>query len=748
MRSTALIILMILSSAMLAPAQIVQVSSLQDDNSIEPDLLVKKNELIEAKYSPLGNLTSKVVRTWFEIYNNSSKTSTVDIIDRIDSINASTLSMLYGTPEPNKLETFGSLTLLIWKGVTMEPYGSLKYEYLADSLKEMPVKVDEKILINGEPAEINRLGELYTINANVSDTITLQIKLNNTSQKLYTNKGEVLPPIACIVSATLSEDNFSNLKTEPETNSTSVIAGKSVMTWYVFLKESQVNFTISAKISKVGPWGEILIDPISIKIPSDSSLLEEQLERAIDSIDASIEMMEGFMEAMYGFSGAFGGISSAVRMMADATDSVEDLDSDLANALDILANSIYANYFLLNQSKGYLRIAKESLTLFMTNSTAMAFLASHQELNGLINNANTALTYAYLGIDQEILPMLNELYKTALQISQALKSTNIALDQIEQGLYRLAGDLASASSSIQQSGKEMKKPIMDLKDEKEDLEDMILVLNYGRNKPYDLEVKNSEESYDSEIYFDVWKGYTENAWMIMRADMTNSESYARMVYGLSIQIKADGELVQPTRIDVMVSPFIKGIQYPAEWQAFSMTELAKIGLEYDPKSSTLYLWPMKRVNASSSENLLVDWLNRPLRIIVESHAKPEFLYNIDIADLPDQVQIESTDGQSLYSITQPHLLIQNVTLIELPPPLPPPKSWFQIIIEYLQKPEIQLLIIILVVIGLVNTISFVRKRRVFEKRKLVSEKEITVTELIKEIENMEKMLKSKEEPEG
>ncbi|MCP8312898.1 MAG: hypothetical protein H3Z53_00785, partial [archaeon] len=412
-RIASIIILMILFSMIsLAPAQMVQGSTSQDTNNLEPNLLVKKNELIEAKYSPLGNLNSKVIRNWFEIYNNSSQSSTVDIIDRIDSINASTLSMLYGTPEPTELKTFGSLTLVIWEGVTIGPGTRVKYQYLAESLKEMPVKIDEKILINGEPAEIKRLGELYTVDANVSDVITLQIMLNNTSQKLYTNKGEVLPPVTCIVSATLSEDDFSNLKTEPETNSTSVIAGKSVMTWYVFLEESQVNFTISAKISKVGPWGEVVIDPISIQIPSDTSLLEEQLERAVDSIDASIEMMEDFMEAIYGFSSAFGSISSAVRQIANAIDSV----------------------------KHYLQ----------------------------------------------------KLSKIHPEISEELTPAIIALNQIKKGLYGLASGLDSASSSTQQSGKEMKKPINDLKGEKEDLEDLILALNYGGNKPYDLEVKNSE----------------------------------------------------------------------------------------------------------------------------------------------------------------------------------------------------------------------------------------------------------------
>lgn len=662
-RITLFLIIMILFSIII-PTQISQASS-QNGNNLYPKLLVKKNEVIEAKYSPLGNLTSKMISTSFEIYNNSSQSFTLDIIDRLDSINASTLNMLYGTPKPDEVKTFGSLTRITWKDVTIAPYVKIKYQYLAESMKEMPVKFDEKILINGEPAKIKKLGDIYTINANVSDIITFHFMLNNTAQKLYTNKGEVLPPIACIFSASFSEDNFSDLKTEPETNSTSVIAGKSIMTWYVFLKESSVNFTITAKVSKVGSWGEVVIDPISIQMPSNPSIIQNQLERAIDTIDTTIGMMENFTNVISGFGGAFGGISSAIKQMANAIDGVEKYLIALSNPL----------------------------------------------------------------------------------ISEALKPAIIALDQIKQGLYKLASNLALTSSSTQQSVKELKDPIRDLKGEKEDLEDTILALNYGRNKPYNLELKNSEGSYDSKVYFDIWKGYTENSWVIMRADITNSENYSKMAYGLAIQMKADGELIQPTRVEVLVSPVIKGWHYPAEWRAFNLTELKKIGMEYDSESSTLYLWSMKRVNASSNENLLVDWLNRPVRIIVESHNKPEIIYNLDIADLSDDVKIESTESQSVYSIAQPHLLIQNITFVQPPPPSPPPKDWFTIIFELLQKPEFQSLIIAsLLAIVLVSGIYLMRRR--FWRRKEIAPEGITTDELIREIEDMKKKLKGEEESKG
>ncbi|MCP8305238.1 MAG: hypothetical protein H3Z50_07235 [archaeon] len=737
-----LLIILFISTTFSVPTQLVEGStfSQNDIDDQEPQFLCKKNEIRELKYTPVGDPTSKIAKVWLEVYNNGSQTATVDVIDRIDSIDASTLSMLYGTPNPTELENFGNLTLIMWNDVTINAGSRIEYQYLADSFKEIPVTIDGTMLINGKPANITKAKEIYIVNANISDIITFQITVKNVAQQLYTDKGKVTPPLPCIISATLSDDYFSNLKADPETNSTSVMAGKSVMTWYVFLEESPTTFSISGKISKVSSWGEVPIDPISIQIASDSTVLEQQLERGIDSLDASIDMLEDFMDAMYGFSDAFSGISSAVGQIASAIGKVEEADSSLVNMLKALAQSINANCILLET-------ANESIAQSM--EILQEFLGEHPEFADELGDAITNMNTAYMIIDQvingdESLPGLYQIYEMTLQISEALSSTNVALDQIEDGLNMLADGLSSASSSIRKSGKEMKEPLMDLEDEKEDLEDLILVLRYKKMKPYDLEIRNSEDSHNPHIDLDTWSIHGQ----IIKAEITNSESHAQIVHGLSIQLKSGDELIQP-RIEVLMSPNIGGRQYPAEWRAFDLTELKQIGLEYDSKSSTLYLWPMKRVNASSSENVLVDWLGNPLRIIVESDTEPEVLYNADIANLPNQVQIDSTEGQSIFSITQPHILVQNMTWGEPLPPLPPPKSWIQIIVESLQKPEIQLFIITLVAVTIFLMGAFLmrrrERRRAAEERETLLTKKIVTADLLKEISDMEKILQREED---
>ncbi|MCP8311594.1 MAG: hypothetical protein L6M37_01405 [Candidatus Methylarchaceae archaeon HK02M1] len=748
---SSLLIILFISISFSIPIQLVEGSTFSQNNidDQEPQFICKKNEIVELKYTPVGDLTSKIAKVWLEVYNNGSQTSTVDVIDRIDSISTSTLSMLYGTPNPTELENLGNLTLLMWNDVTINTDSRIEYQYLADSFKEIPVTIDGTMLINGEPANITKAKEIYMVNANVSDIITFQIIVKNAAQQLYTDKGKVTPPLPCIISATLSDDYFSNLKADPETNSTSIMAGKSVMTWYVFLEESPATFSISGKISKVSSWGEVPIDPISVQIASDLTVLEQQLERGIDGLDASIEMLEDFMDAMYSFSDAFSGIGSAVGQIASAIGKVEEVDSSLVNALKALAQSINANCILLNQSKNNLQLANELLTEFMSDSDVMDLLSIRPDLEAYLEGTITNINTAYAILDQVIngdenLPGLYQIYGMTLQISEALSSTNVALDQIEEGMNKLADGLSSASSSIRKSGKEMKEPLMDLEDEKEDMEDLILILRYKKMKPYDLEIRNSEDSNNTPIDFDTRSIHGQ----IIKAEITNSESYDQIVHGLSIQLKSGDELIQPS-VEVLMSPHNKGIQYPAKWRAFDLTELNQIGLEYDSKSSTLYLWPMRRVNVSNSENVLVDWLGRPIRIIFESDTEPEVLYKADIANLLDQVQIDSTEGQSIFSITQPHILVQNITWGEIPPPLPPPKSWIQIVVESLQKPEIQLFIIISIAVIILLTGAFLmrgrERRRAAEERETLLTKKIVTADLLKEISNMEKILQDEED---
>ncbi|MEM2936365.1 MAG: hypothetical protein QW231_04215, partial [Candidatus Bathyarchaeia archaeon] len=120
---------------------------------------------------------------------------------------------------------------------------------------------------------------------------------------------------------------------------------------------------------------------------------------------------------------------------------------------------------------------------------------------------------------------------------------------------------------------------------------------------------------------------------------------------------------------------------------------------------------------------------------------------IDVGVLPDKVDSEPAKGQDVYSVSQPHLLIQNITWGEKPPPPPPSKSWIQILMENLQRPEIQLLVVTLAAVTIGLTGGFFlkgkrEKRRMTERGIIAAAAEkITTADLLREIDQMEKTLR-------
>jgi len=83
--------------------------------SNEDFLTYKKSEVVEAKYSLTGVIQSEIVKVTIEIHNNASTYTSVNIRDRVEGVDQSTLTMLYDTPNPTSIEEFGNLTLITWE---------------------------------------------------------------------------------------------------------------------------------------------------------------------------------------------------------------------------------------------------------------------------------------------------------------------------------------------------------------------------------------------------------------------------------------------------------------------------------------------------------------------------------------------------------------------------------------------------------------------------------------------------------
>jgi len=565
----------------------------------DPSLVCRKNEIIEVGYSPMGDLISEMLRVKLEVHNNSSSPAYVDIRDRAECIDTSTLAMLYGAPYPRELETFGNTTIIAWNNVTIAAEDAVEYQYMVQASGRIPIVFNETIYVNGNRSTPRKIGKIYALDANISDTLTFQVTIRNVEQSLFTGRKSLPPPILCTVTAVFSDDYFSDLTTNPEANSTSTVAGRSMVAWIIFLNDS-VTLNLSAKVKAIGPWGEVPIEPFTIQ-------LEAIPEKMVNEIERSIEKLQ---------------------------DSIETLD-DYVDMLEVLSR----------------------------------FIARAREIVG-----------------------------------------------------------------------DLKSQINELTSEKADLEDQLLVIK-NQKKPYSLEVYNATiqhklARYEVDFSFEkLWPTRTRPAtrWSVRSIEVTNTGNSTEVIQGLALQLRDNQSVLKPKNVLVFIS---------GEWQEFDI-DLAQLGLTYDSTKGTLYLWPRIVVNASDSSNVLVDWAGRPIQLIVESENKPEVYYVIDSEERCCNLQVDPVESQITCSVTQPHVLAQNLTFPEYTPPPPPQEEgWIQILESHSWLIGIPALGLASLAIILIST----RRRRKIKpvEKGLIAKEEIETESLLKEIEDLRKTLENKE----
>ncbi len=118
--------------------------------------------------------------------------------------------------------------------------------------------------------------------------------------------------------------------------------------------------------------------------------------------------------------------------------------------------------------------------------------------------------------------------------------------------------------------------------------------------------------------------------------------------------------------------------------------------------------------------MLLDWIGHPIHVKLTGATQPEIECKVDVAAVQSTVHTETTKGQTIYTITHPHFIEENMTWTghpsPLPPPPPPPRSWMQVILDYLQNPILQFWIVVPLVLVLVGVLG----NRLYKKRSQLS----------------------------
>lgn len=711
-----------------------------DDAQTVPYVTCKKTELMEVKYAPTGELLDKSVYVRFEIYNNGSSTVSLNVTDRIACINSSTLLTLYGTPTPID-SNFGNLTKITWENVTVDAGKSITYQYTAESLRTTPITVNTTLLVNNKPANITKSRNIYSTWANISNTVTFQITLTNAQQPLYiADNRTAVQPLLCTTSMPLSNDYFSGITFSPRANSTSTLAGKTVMTWITFLGNESQTLETSAKVVDVGPWGKIPIDPIIIQISSSSETLKSYFEGMTNSLNSNIELTENFLNSSSEISTQTFGMYQAIEEIANVTGEFGENTTALVENLCLISQGLKTADSLLEMAQSCIQLASSNLTTFMNDSRTQTFLRSYHDLSVYLNNTmtNVAMAYQFINMTRygnATVPGLNQLAGMTYEIAQNVNSRGVILGNVTEQLHGLADGLHSMSDITNQTKLELEQPLSELKTEKARLKDIVLTFNSKAIVPFDLEIKRGEANAPCTVNPTI-KRLDNTKWRVTNITMFNPANYSRIIYGLSIQLKHG---------DALIKPFVE-VYMDGEWQ--TPPNMEQLGLSYNSTTETLYIWPWMRIDANSTANMLVDWTGRPLHLLINCETKPTIEYKTDVVDLQKNVETGFTEGQLLCSVIQPQLIVQNFTAPPPPAPTPsPPKSLAELIIEYLQKTEIQLLILIVVAIIAIacGILRKSRKGKVAEKRE-ISKRKIETETLLKEIDEVKRILQKKENP--
>ena len=638
-------------------------SGVNSVDSHAPLLTYKKDELIETKYSPSGELLSEVVMVKFEVYNNGPSPVHVCIRDRAECIDADTLTMLYGTPKPEMLEEFGNTTLITWDNVKIEAGSNIEYRYMAETWRMVPIDINETVYLNGNRSDLKKIGKIYTLNANVSDTLTFEVAIRNVGQPLYTGRKKVIPPILCTVTVMLSNDYFSDIVTHPEANSTSTIASASVTTWVMLLNDS-VNLSLSARIKDVSSWGEAPIEPIIIRLEPVPETMITEIEQREESLNDSIKALSDYAEML----------------------------DELSRYIDQMAGAMSGMVKTLRQIGASLRGASDAL------NNALTYIDQTNPAHGII-----------VGVRDQLSALADQLSSSSSGGSEQVRSLAMEMRSMVGGL---------------------KGQIEDLKRKRDDLEDLLLVIQ-NQKIPPNVEVHSAAIQHSCEARPCVEKVRGTNKWKIKSIDITNVGNNTDVVHGISVQLMCNQTSLKPEYALVLVN---------GEWQEFD-GDLRELGLAYDSVSGTLYLWPRVAVNSSDSSNALVDWSGRPIQIVIECECEPEVRCAIDVEERDLSAHVEPTRSQMACSINQPHVLAWNLTFPHYTPQ-PPQQSGgrFQITTEHLWLIEGLLF-------GVVLLVSFLLlKRRGYEAKPmegpLMAEGEVKIEGLLKEIEDLRRVLES------
>ncbi len=385
---------------------------------------ISRKVSIKVAVNPLSQIKSIVKTSTISVRNNFSYPLTLYVHD----IETDAKITEYSDP-PVAIEKLAeSLYLMTWK-IRVGSFETKEIRVDSIPKEDLPLRVGIYYIVNGKENKPIKEGQLWKLEVNKGDKITLCLKFENGLPRVFNGLTYEKSPISVLVSMPFPDDILE--LEEANVPQSQLMTNSWILTVY---DETWLNATF--KVKSLGAWGEVNLDPISISYsiiqqanPAlDQQILEShQLSETLSALASTAASLE---KGVQGISSALSAMSVALKspLPENANREVEyELSKVLeqySKALSKAASSLAA---MSNEAKNSLNLLTDVILTIDPS---------------LISNPTPELEQLMMQ-----LTMLSVQLKIA---SDQLSATSVGLKELSTGVEALENTTSDLSKRLMQ----------------------------------------------------------------------------------------------------------------------------------------------------------------------------------------------------------------------------------------------------------------------------------------------------------
>ncbi len=384
-----------------------------------PVFSVKKTSVVKYVFDPFNRLKEYRVEAEITVKSNFSRELCLTVVDSA-AVSAETVSPQEDTPLPEVRAVAPGLTMLIWRGVRVPPRSEVKLKYDGTPVGERLFRVVRRIYVNGEPATLVKLGNMYKVKVKPGDLVTVSVRIVNLAPRLFTGAVYLKPLLQVKVMMDLNDELFEITDSSIEPSS-GPMGGSS----WAFTVMDEAVFNVTIMVKKLGSWGEVELPRMKMYVNPVGSL-------------SQANMYISQAESLRRYAVALGAVEDGLR----------SLQSSLANISYALANTTRA--FSTKESLMLIDALEESV-LSSLDRYYERLVEMEQDLNEAVINGSlrkgpvSRLNEAIQDMKSQVEEAKDSVEDVFSSLRKIVESGSESLEKRMGGLYQA---LAMASEAI------------------------------------------------------------------------------------------------------------------------------------------------------------------------------------------------------------------------------------------------------------------------------------------------------------